>query len=63
LTRNQDVVPVMLQDDCQSIHSPQRRPNPPKLVARLKTVDTEIFVYEGIRESLIKSSPDGVEFP
>ena len=54
MTKKQDIVPVKLRDDRQSISSPQRKPNPQKLVARLKSIDTELFVYEGIRESLLK---------
>ncbi|MEY8292045.1 hypothetical protein AAK882_05270 [Carnobacteriaceae bacterium 52-44] len=54
MTRKQDIVPVKLRDDRQSINSPQRKPSPQKLVARLKSIDTELFVYEGIRESLLK---------
>ena len=52
MTRKQQIVPVQLQDEKRTIHSQHRNQNPQKLVARLKSVNSELFIYEGIQEEI-----------
>jgi len=54
MTRKQEIVPVRLQDEKQSVNPQQRKQNPQKLIARLKLSDSELFIYEGIREPLLQ---------
>ena len=54
MTRKQQIVPVQLQDEKRTIHSQHRNQNPQKLVARLKSVDSELFIYECIQEEMLR---------
>ena len=54
LTRKQEIVPVQLQDEKRTAHTQYRKQNPQKLVARLKGVDSELFIYEGIQEEMFR---------
>ena len=54
MTRKQQIVPVQLQDEKRTIHSQHRNQKPQKLVARLKGVDSELFIYEGIQEEMLR---------
>ena len=54
LTRKQEIVPVLLQDEKRTAHTQYRKQNPQKLVARLKGVDSELFIYEGIQEEILR---------
>ncbi len=54
MTKRQDIVPVQLQDEKRSVHSQYRKQNPQKLVARLKGVDSELFIYEGIQKEMLR---------
>ena len=54
MTRKQQIVPVQLQDEKRTTHSQHRNQNPQKLVARLKSVDSELFIYEGIQEEMLR---------
>ena len=54
LTRKQEIVPVQLQDEKRTAHTQYRKQNPQKLVARLKGVDSDLFIYEGIQEELLR---------
>ena len=54
LTRKQEIVPVQLQDEKRTAHTQYRKQNPQKLVARLKGVDSELFIYEGIQEEILR---------
>lgn len=54
MTRKQDIVPVQLQDKKRPVHSQLRKQKPQKLIARLKSVDSELFIYEGIREEILR---------
>lgn len=54
MTRKQEIVPVQLQDEKRSAHSQYKKQHPQKLVARLKGVDSELFIYEGIQEEMLR---------
>ena len=54
LTRKQEIVTVRLQDEKRTAHTQYRKQNPQKLVARLKGVDSELFIYEGIQEEILR---------
>ncbi|HIZ71049.1 MAG TPA: hypothetical protein H9808_04720 [Candidatus Atopostipes pullistercoris] len=54
MNKRQDIVPVQLQDEKRTVHPQYRKQNPPKLVARLKSVDSELFIYEGIQEEMLR---------
>ena len=54
MNKRQDIVPVQLQDEKRTVHPQHRKRNPQKLVARLKGVDSELFIYEGIQEEMLR---------
>lgn len=54
MTRKQEIVPVQLQDEKRTAHTQYRKQPPQKLVARLKGVDSELFIYEGIQEDTLR---------
>lgn len=51
---NQDIVPVKLQDNNQRDRRRVAQPSPQKLVARLKSNQSELLIYEGIDASTLK---------
>ena len=54
MTKKQQFVHVQLRDEKHTIDSQHRNQNPQKLVARLKSVDSELFIYEGIQEEMLR---------
>ena len=54
MNKRQDIVPVQLQDEKRTVHPQYGKQNPQKLVARLKGVDSELFIYEGIQEEMLR---------
>lgn len=54
MNKQQDIVPVQLQDEKRTVHPQYRKQTPQKLVARLKGVDSELFIYEGIQEEMLR---------
>ena len=54
MNKRQDIVPVQLQDEKRTVHHQYRKQNPQKLVARLKNMDSELFIYEGIQEEMLR---------
>ena len=50
----QDIVPVTLRDD-SNYRRPVTKQTPQKLVARLKTNLSELFIYEEINEGTLKT--------
>lgn len=50
----QDIVPVTLRDD-QNYRRPVTKQSPQKLVARLKTSHSELFIYEEINDGTLKT--------
>ena len=54
MNKKQDIVPVQLQDEKRSVHSRYTKQHPQKLVARLKDGNSELFIYEGIQEEMLR---------
>lgn len=54
MTRRQEIVPVRLQDEKQPVNPQTRKPSPQKLIARIKFSNSELFIYDGIREQLLQ---------
>lgn len=56
MEKKQDIVPVRLSDNNNGIRQPQKnyQNKSQKLVARLKCSDSELSIYEGIREPILQ---------
>lgn len=54
MNKRQDIVPVQLQEEKRATPSQSRKQNPQKLVARLKGVNSELFIYEEIKDEMLR---------
>lgn len=55
MTTKQEIVPVKLRDDKKkSYNQTHQARNQQKLIARIKNTDSELFIYEGIRDEVLK---------
>jgi hypothetical protein len=56
LTTNQEIVPVRLWDDKKKSYNQtqQHVRNQQKLIARIKNMNSELFIYEGIRDEVLR---------
>lgn len=53
MNKRQDIVPVQLQEEKRTTPSQSRKQNP-QMVARLKGVNSELFIYEEIKDEMLR---------
>ncbi len=54
MNKKQDIVPVQLKDDQKKYQQQSTNRFTQKVVARLKCADSELLIYDSIRDSTLK---------